>query len=88
MLLKPFQKNLDKTLEKFKVFEKNQSAFHNDDVNTQKFFSVEGVYDEKIDDSKMEEEGSNRCEIEQDVPYLCHIWNMIGFNIQRELKKL
>ena len=71
--LKTFQKNLDKVLEKLKVFERNQSVFHKDDEDTQHFFSVEGVYNKKIDDSEMEEEGSNSCEIEQVVPYLCHI---------------
>lgn len=72
-LLKTFQKNLDKALEKLKVFEKNQSAFHNDDDNTQQFFSVVGFYNEIIDGSEMEGEGSKNYEIGADVPYLCHI---------------
>ena len=87
-ILKTFKKNLDKALEKLKIFEKNQSAFHNDDDDTQNFFSVEGVYDEWIDSSEMEGEGPKSYEIGADVPYLCHIWNMIGFNILKELKKL
>lgn len=72
-VLKTFQKNLDKVLEKLKVFERNQSVFHNDDEDTQKFFSVVGVYDETIDGSEMEGEGPKNYEIGADVPYLCHI---------------
>lgn len=54
--------------------------------NTKRFFSIEGVYDKNIDSEDMKEEDSNICEVEQVVPYLCHILNMIGLNIQRELR--